>query len=76
MNNMITLKNPTDKELKIQYKGAVYTIPASGSAEIPEEVALYWVGKIHQFLEVEGEKASLSEEKEPVIARVIRNNKK
>jgi hypothetical protein len=61
---MTTLYNPTENNLSIQYKGIIYTLPAGKSVEFPDEVASYWHGKIHQFLEIDG--GSSKEATEPV----------
>lgn len=54
------VKNPTDSEISIQYKGVTYSVPANGESRVPAEVATYWKTKIHAFVE-------LSEESNPVV---------
>lgn len=49
---MIILKNPTKNDLSIQFEGREFTIKAESEESIPKEVALYWIKKIHSFLEV------------------------
>lgn len=47
---MVTLTNPLNNDVTIEFKGVDYTIPANGSQELPDDVALYWVTMIHKFL--------------------------
>lgn len=68
------LKNPTNAELAIKFNGIEYTLPGYDQKEFPNEVAVYWRTKLHQFLEVVKEpKAKVTEVKVPeVIVEVVK----
>ncbi len=45
------LFNPTENHIKVQIFGVEYEIEPKGkSRDIPEEVAIYWRTKLHNFL--------------------------
>lgn len=47
----MTVKNPTNNDITVQIMGVKYTVPANGEVKyVPEEHALYWRDKLHQFL--------------------------
>ena len=66
------ITNPTNKEISVQYKGIVYTIPASGSISgIKDDVANYWKTMIHEFIQVsEDEITPVQTEVAPVTDEV------
>ena len=43
------LKNPTENDIAITYKGAEYSVSAMGEVSVPEVVGAHWK-KIHSFL--------------------------
>lgn len=47
------VKNPTDKEIAIQYKGVKYSVAANGQADVPAEVAEHWKSRVHEFITIE-----------------------
>lgn len=61
---MVKIYNPENKVLSIQFEGEIYSLPAAGVGELPKEVAEYWVGRIHQFLEY------VDEDKKPEVKKV------
>lgn len=56
--------NPTGKELEIMYKGIVYSIPANGQTNLPDEVASHWKEHIHQFIELKDDSVKAPAKKE------------
>jgi hypothetical protein len=61
------IKNPTTNEIRVQILGTKYVLPASGEIKyVPEEHALYWKDKIHNFLILSEDKAEVKEKVEPV----------
>lgn len=45
------IKNPTDSDIEIQFKGIKYSVPANGELNsVPEEVAKFWKTSIHEFI--------------------------
>ncbi len=46
------LRNPTDSDLTIKFNGIEYSLGANAEKEIPDDVAVYWRTKLHQFLQV------------------------
>lgn len=67
------VKNPTDSEISIQYKGDTFVVPANGQASMSDEVATYWKTKIHAFIsvEAESEKAAAKEVKAEVVSEKV-----
>lgn len=45
------IKNPTEKDLKLNYKGQDYTLEAGFAKEFPEDVAAQWI-VIYEFLSI------------------------
>lgn len=43
------LENPLNKDLKIQYKGNNFTLPANSGLVVSEELARFW-RKLHSFI--------------------------
>lgn len=59
------IKNPTDQDIKIAFKGKEYSVEANGSTgELSDDVIDFWKS-IHSFLLVEGE-VKVEEVEEPV----------
>lgn len=51
MNTYYEIKNPTALDCYFIFKGQKYTVEANSSTKnVPEEVAMEWVGTVHQFL--------------------------
>lgn len=58
----ITLKNPTESDVRIVFQGEEYSIEAGKTADLDEAIASHWIG-IHGFLQVEGHSDTTVEEK-------------
>ena len=43
------LKNPTDKEVRVVYKGVEYKLDPETTDDFSEEVVAHWI-KVHEFL--------------------------
>lgn len=48
------VKNPTDKDIEMTFKGIVYKVAANGSLKnVPSDVADDWKTRTHEFIIVE-----------------------
>lgn len=45
------IKNPTDQDLKLNYKGVIYELPAGVTDSFPEDVTAQWL-YIYGFLNI------------------------
>jgi len=59
----VTIKNPTDKDLNLNYQGEDFFIPAEKSEAFEPDVAAHWL-QIYGFVEVVEAKAEKKVEKE------------
>lgn len=60
------IKNPSDKEVTLNYKGELYTIDAESTKDFPSDVASQWV-TMFQFMTIEADEvAPKKEEKKEV----------
>ena len=50
----ILVKNPLDKEIKIQFKGKEFILAANEEKELDAEVVTHWK-RLHAFLEIKRE---------------------
>ena len=51
MDTYYEIKNPTQEDCYFIYKGQKYSVEPMGTTKnVPEEVAIEWVGTVHQFL--------------------------
>jgi hypothetical protein len=69
MDTYYEIKNPTNLDCYFIFKGQKYTVEANSSTKnVPEEVAMEWVGTIHQFLKKSKQTSVKAEEvKEEVV---------
>lgn len=63
---MVTLKNPTDTIVSVQYLGREYSLEAGAVGEFSDEVADFWRG-VHEFLIVTEETSRVAEEAPEVV---------
>lgn len=64
------LRNPTNSDVSIVYKGELLTVKANKDTVVTEEQGVHW-SKVHQFLEIiNAPKAEIKEVKE-VIEPVV-----
>lgn len=63
---MIILRNPTEQEVTIAYRGASYSIAPFESKEVAEELAEFWTG-IHGFLQTQAVVKTTAPEVQPEI---------
>lgn len=60
------LRNPTNSDVSIVYKGEILTVKANKDVVVTEEQGVHW-SKIHQFLEiVNAPKVEVETKEEPV----------
>lgn len=55
--------NPTEKTIAIQYKGTKYEVAAEQSITVPDEAAIYWKDRIHEFIILTDENEAPSKSK-------------
>jgi hypothetical protein len=66
------IKNPTEKEISLNYKGDVYTIPGGETEDFETEVAKHWL-QIYGFLTVgTADKPTKEKEDEKVAKKEVK----
>lgn len=62
------IKNPTEKEVTLNYKGEPYTIDANSTKAFPEEVARHWVS-VFQFMTIEADEPTPKKEEKVEVKK-------
>ena len=71
MDTYYEIKNPTQEDCYFIYKGQKYSVEPMGTTKnVPEEVAIEWVGTIHQFLK-KSKQTSTKVESTPKVEETV-----